>query len=759
MMTENSSQPVSTELSRDLSLFHVTMMGVGMMVGAGVFLGIGNAIFHSGPGGVMLTFALNGLVAILTAMSYAELSSAIPRAGGAYNFARVAFGRRTSFIAGWMEWFASSIAGSAYAITFAIYLWHYLKGLEILSFMGPDTMIAEKVTAGLITLVFIYINYKGASEAGKIGAIIALGQTLFLALIGIAGIVIVIKDPSRINNFVPFMPMGWMKLFVTMGFTYVAFEGFEVIAQAGDETINPKQNLPKAMIYSVCIVSITYVAVAFATVVAVKAGSPGVDGEVWRWIGNYKEKGFGEAIARIMPFANLFLTVAVIFASTSALNATIFSATRAVYALGRDRMLPGFMAKIAGKTKTPVIALCSTGALLIFVAVTLNTFNVASTASIMFLFLFFLVNVCAIRIRRNMADEMEYGFMTPLFPLFPVTAIILQVIMVFHLHEVSHAALIIGPSWIVIGFLVFHFYSKKHAKATDDEIQLIEEEAIERDYDDTDYNVMVAVANPENALNMVRKTYNICGVKKPKIDLLHVVPVPVQLSLTDGSKEFLTGKEGIVEMMLYLAPLFPVTSSIRYCRSVSRGILSAVKEKKTDLLILGWHGREGSGEFSLGSTIDPIIERSKVNVIIFKEGGDAIYKNILVPVSGGANSAFALETATMLADKEEGKVTVLNVDTGRYQFDIDEFTEETSEKLSLNTEMITAKTIKSQDALNSILEQAEQYDMVVLGCTERKLIQQFWKPSFPEIVAQRCSKPVAIVKSKKGIRSWFSRLI
>lgn len=99
---ERSTTP-SGELSRELTLFHITMMGLGMMIGAGVFLGIGNAILYAGPGGVILTFALNGLIAIFTAMSYAELSSAIPRAGGAYNFARLAFGRQSSFIAGWME--------------------------------------------------------------------------------------------------------------------------------------------------------------------------------------------------------------------------------------------------------------------------------------------------------------------------------------------------------------------------------------------------------------------------------------------------------------------------------------------------------------------------------------------------------------------------------------------------------------------------------------------------------------------------------
>ena len=129
---EPAHPKITTELSRNLTLLHIAMMGVGMMIGAGVFLGVGNAIRVAGPGGVLLTFALNGVIALFTAMSYAELSSAVPRAGGAYNFARIAFGRGTSFLAGWMEWFASSVAGSLYAVTFALYTVHYLTQLGLI---------------------------------------------------------------------------------------------------------------------------------------------------------------------------------------------------------------------------------------------------------------------------------------------------------------------------------------------------------------------------------------------------------------------------------------------------------------------------------------------------------------------------------------------------------------------------------------------------------------------------------------------------
>ena len=121
------------------------------------------------------------------------------------------------------------------------------------------------------------------------------------------------------------------------------------------------------MIYSVVIVTFIYVLVAFATVVSVKANAPGVDKAPWLWIGQYKAQGFGAAVGKLMPYGNFVLTLAVIFSSTSALNATVYSATRASYALGRDKMLPGLFAAIHKVRKTPWGTLCCTAVIVIIV--------------------------------------------------------------------------------------------------------------------------------------------------------------------------------------------------------------------------------------------------------------------------------------------------------------------------------------------------------------------------------------------------------
>ena len=122
---------VRTELSRELSLFHITMMGVGMMIGAGVFVSTGIGIGVAGPGGILMVFALNGLLAFLSVMTYAELGSAIPHAGAGYSYVQKSFGGFPGFFSGWISWFAHAVAGSLYAITFAKYTIHFLAQAEL----------------------------------------------------------------------------------------------------------------------------------------------------------------------------------------------------------------------------------------------------------------------------------------------------------------------------------------------------------------------------------------------------------------------------------------------------------------------------------------------------------------------------------------------------------------------------------------------------------------------------------------------------
>ncbi|HUT32739.1 MAG TPA: universal stress protein, partial [Planctomycetota bacterium] len=421
----------------------------------------------------------------------------------------------------------------------------------------------------------------------------------------------------------------------------------------------------------------------------------------------------------------------------------------------RDRMLPAAFSSISRKTKTPVVALAFTSIIVVMVAVFLPTKDVASSASIMFLFLFFLVNLCVIKIRLNMGDELKYGFVMPLFPLPPLLAVVAQLVLAVWLVHMSFIAWILAPLWVFSWMAIYRFYSRSRAIATADEIHVIEEE---RAPAGNEYRVMVTVANPRNALELVLNAHKLCGAKQARVELLHMVPVPDQVPLADAERFSLEGKEAMVEAMLYLAPRFPLSSTLRYCRNVARGIVSAVREKRVNMLLMGWHGRPRARAFRLGSTVDPIIERSPCNVVVLKGCGNRKFRRVLVPVAGGPNGAFALEVASILADPEEGQVVAFTV-AGHSKFDIGGFLAEHVGRLHLPPDRVQAKVVSAPQVAQAILREAEDYDLIVMGCTAEPLLRQLARSSVPETVAHRCTKPLAMVKAEGGIRSWVKRWV
>jgi nucleotide-binding universal stress UspA family protein len=213
--------------------------------------------------------------------------------------------------------------------------------------------------------------------------------------------------------------------------------------------------------------------------------------------------------------------------------------------------------------------------------------------------------------------------------------------------------------------------------------------------------------------------------------------------------------------MIYLEPLFSISSTIRYCRNISRGIVSAAREKKVDMLITGWHGRRRTTDFIFGSTIDPIMERSPCNVVVIKGGRIDSYRRILLPLAGGPNGPFALEVANLLVDSD-GKITlfyVYNAGTEKMKFDAYQFLSEFSEKYQIPSGKMEVKIVKSDQVDEAVLDEAENHDLLIMGTTRKPLLTQLGRESIPEVISRKCTKPLIMVHAATGIQSWIKRLI
>ena len=181
-----ANKDVQVSFSQDLGLFEATMIGIGAMIGAGIFVLTGIAAGVAGPASI-LAFALNGLVTLLTALSYAELASAYPESGGGYSYIRKAFPGAVGFASGWMLWFCYIIACSLYALGFGSYFWEFISAyvpfLSSFSFELLGEHASALVITALISALFIVINMRGTALTGSVENFLTLAKIVMTEII------------------------------------------------------------------------------------------------------------------------------------------------------------------------------------------------------------------------------------------------------------------------------------------------------------------------------------------------------------------------------------------------------------------------------------------------------------------------------------------------------------------------------------------------------------------------------------------------
>ncbi|MBN2878381.1 MAG: amino acid permease [Clostridia bacterium] len=753
---KNINEPEKQELSRELGLFQLTMMGAGMMIGAGVFVATGIAIGEAGTGGILLAFALNGLIAIFTAMSFAELCSAIPAAGGAYSYVKKAFGGLIGFISGWMNWFALAVAGSLYAITFSEYTLHMMEGFEFFEKLNLNMHIAVKSLAVLVALVFILINYKGVKDTGTSSTIIALGQTVTLLIIGAMGVFVAVREPERLLNFQPFLSSGKGAVLVAMGFTYVGFEGFEVIGHAGEEAIDPKKNIPKAILYAVIVVVTTYLMVAFAAVIGVH--NQGVTVREWFEING--STGFADSVKMLFPAGGMLLvTLAAIFSSTSALNATLFSSARVSFAISRDGFLPPSLTKIS-KTQVPSVALFFSSIIVLVVATLFPVEDVAAAADIMFLLIFMLINISVIRIRKTMGDELHYGYLMPFFPWVPILALILQLTLAIFIFQISPTAWLSAGAWIVAGIIFYFAYSKSHAKkrAQRSELEYI------RAADKRKYRVMVPIRSGEISHALVKFAERLAWVWHGEMQLTRIMSIPHYATDEEAAMQFDFNKEYITEARQSITMDVPVSTIVARSDTAARGIVDSIRDHQTNMVVLGWKGYTEKQSYEMGNTLDRVIETAPCNIMIIKPGDEGLHtgkpiRRILMPTTGSQHATLAAKIAiSLLDDSDESLLTIFNVNKQR------EPEQNIMRRLQpIITEMgnipMKVKIVESDDIVGEILKESEKNDMLILGAPDEGALKTMLFGRVTERIASECPKTVILAKKDMGVRSWIRRWI
>ena len=607
MATATDSAHQDVGLVRNLGLFDITMIGVGAMIGAGIFVLTGIAAGTAGPA-LILAFAMNGVITVLTAMVYAELGSAIPEAGGGYLWVKEGLPGPNGFLAGWMSWFAHAVAGSLYGVGFGGFIYELLRILFLdptavhdehagIFLHGPlhlpfgielsEADLVQKIFAVLIILLFLYINYRGTSETGAVGNIVTVLKVIIIGIFIVSGLFVIFGEPARFESFQPFAPRDIIGIVSAMGLTFIAFEGYEIIVQAGEEVRDPRRNIPRAVFLSLAIVVPIYMLVAFVVIGAV---DPPQGQPIHEWLGDLGEIGIARAAAQFMPFGLFLIMVGGLLSTMSALNATTFSSTRVSFAMGRDRALPDSFSNVSAKTRTPHIALGWSGVLILFVALTLPIEDVAASADIMFILLFLQVNLAVITIRSKYGKDLKYGFLLPFFPILPMIAIGMQFLLVLSLFEVSIIAWVYAAFWIAGGFLLYFFYARPRQERAH-RTPVVQQTELMTPTQDAPYRVLVPVANPDSLSTLLPPAVNAARLNRGKVTLLHIVTVPSPTPLSSGYR-YLTASDGLREQAIAMVRDEDVAVEyiVRVARRVAPAIIDTALEQQADLVIVGWHG-------------------------------------------------------------------------------------------------------------------------------------------------------------------------
>lgn len=736
------SQMVTVTLRRDLGLLDVTMIGVGAMIGTSIFVLIGVATREIGAA-VMIAFALNGIMTLFTAATYAELGSSFPEAGGGYLWAKKGLPNPAGFMSGWLSWFGHTVACSYYSLGFGfamVALSHYFE----FDFLGLSDDLMIKLFAAFAIMFFLAINYSGVGATGKIGDTVTIIQVLIIAFF-VAFAVLYALDTKGIHvmeNFEPIIPADkkLTDIFLVMGFTFIAFEGYEIIVQCGEEVKDPRKNIPKAIFISVGIAALLYISVAFACISNFNVSTIGGEGE----------SAVIYTATQVIPFVGAPLLIfGGILSAMAALNATVFSSSRVSFAMGRDGSLPRVFGHIHHRRRIPHKAIAITGGIMLFMALAFPLHVVVASTSIVFLLLFSIANMSSIAL-RNRLTEIDVGFRTPLFPLFPVIGVLTTLITAVYLFNLVPEGWYIALIWIGIGLVMSAFakpeeeYKSIAGQKRVPQMPLTKEQ-IER------YRVLLALENLGD-LRLVEVAGIFARYFDGDLTVNKVVEVPRAMPLEAISKEYIDEISAGLRKTIKVAPstvLVRPVVSVSY--DVAGAILDQTKHEAANLLVLGWKGTRLRGRTILGRNLDRVVRDAPCDVVIIKTKRlSKSIENILLVSGGYIETRKALLLALPIAREFGAKIEILSVITDDKQV---ELMRGNAERLSKMADRVKVRNeVKfdhSKSLVGAVMEHSRHADILVMGAGPQSALERTMFGAVYDRIIRSVDVPVLVLKTAR----------
>ncbi len=457
---------------RTLGPISLVSLGIGSVVGAGIFVQTGQAAALYGGPAIAISFVVSGIACLLAGLCYAELAAMIPVSGSAYTYTYGSLGEILAWVVGWCLILEYLFSGAAVAVSWSGATRDILKefnvSLPALMARAPlDVVDGKLVTTGalinfpavFISLLLAYILYIGIKESASFNNLMVVIKVgVLLALVGYGVWYFFGHRAVVLANWTPFIPPnsgefgehGWSGIFRGAGAIFFAYVGFDCVSSAAQETKNPQRDLPIGLLGTLAVVSFLFISVSLVLTGMVHYTKLNVDAPFIYALQQVQAPAFFRYLIEAATLAGL----------TSVILVSLLGQPRIFFAMAKDGLLPAAFAKIHPKYGTPHVTTWITGISCAVIAGLFPLNLLGELISIGTLLAFALVCAGVLALRRTQPD-LPRPFRTPWVPVVPVLGILICIAQMFALPTITWLNLTI---WLALGFAVYFGYSRQHSK-------------------------------------------------------------------------------------------------------------------------------------------------------------------------------------------------------------------------------------------------------------------------------------------------------
>jgi basic amino acid/polyamine antiporter, APA family len=439
-----------TRLARNIGALDLTALGIGAIIGTGIFVIIGEAIALSGPA-IVISFVLAGLTCIFSALAYAELASTLPVSGSAYTYAYATMGEALAWIIGWDLLLEYGVAVAAVSVGWGAYFVELLDSIFGVTLSDSITLPPGdggdvNVPALMLVIVIAGVLIAGVRQSARSNTVMVIGKVLVLLFF-----IAVAFSAFDGDHFSDFAPNGFSGIEQAAALIFFAYIGFDAVSTGSEETKRPQRDLPIAIVGSLLIATVLYILVSVAAVGALPADQlAGQDAPLSVALSQGAGIGWGADI----------VTFGALVAITSVVLTMLFGETRIAFSMCRDGLLPERLAVVWERTRTPVILTVLFAVPIALLAAFVPLTEIAELVNIGTLFAFFLVNVAVIWLRRTKPD-LHRSFRVPFVPVVPLIGAALCVYLMTKLPAETWLRFIV---WLVVGAVVYGVYGYRNSR-------------------------------------------------------------------------------------------------------------------------------------------------------------------------------------------------------------------------------------------------------------------------------------------------------